>query len=106
MIVLDENHVEQAEAMIFSAAARDGVFFKTPPAGRGFARVENLCVSSLDGVHELRGERGNAGKPLDEIQRDALGAQNGARRAGNPQQIFAGVDALAFLDGPFGSYRG
>ena len=42
MIVLDEDHVEQAEAMIFSAAAGDGVFLKPPPAGRRFARVQDL----------------------------------------------------------------
>ena len=88
VIVLDEHHIEQAEAMVVSAAARDGVFLETPPAGRGFARVQNLRVSSFDGLDELRGQRGDAGKPLDEIQRDALGAQNGAGRAGNFQQRF------------------
>jgi len=63
----------------FSAAARDGVFLKSPPAGvvcacRGFARC------AFDGIHELRGQSGNAGEPLDEIQRHPLGAQNRARR--------------------------
>ena len=47
VVVLDENHVEQANAMIFPAAAGDGIFLKTPPAGRGFARVENLRAAFL-----------------------------------------------------------
>ena len=74
MIVLDQNHVEQTDAMILPAAAGNRVFFKPPPAGRGFARVENFCVCAANGLDKLRGQSRNAGKPLDEIQRDALGA--------------------------------
>ena len=91
VVVLDEHHVEQAEAMVVSAAAGDGVFLKPPPAGRGFARVENSRRSAFDGLHELRGQRGNAGKSLDKIQRHALGAQNRARRTGNVQQNVAAL---------------
>ena len=86
--------------MVVSATAHDGVFFETPPAGRRFARVKNLRMSSLDGLDKLRGERGDAGKPLDEIQRDALGAQNGAGRAGNFQQDFVFADMLAVFRRP------
>ena len=95
VVVLDEHQVEQAHAMVVSAAARDRVFFKSPPAGRRFTRVENLRRRVLDGVHELRRERRNAGQPLDKIQRHALGAQNRVCRAGNFQQNFIAVDALA-----------
>ena len=85
MIVLDKNHVEQADAMIFCAAASDSIFLKSPPAGRRFARVQNLRVGSPNRFDELRGQSGDAGKPLDKIQRDSFGAQNGARRAGDSQ---------------------
>ncbi len=88
----------KSEAMIFSAAAGDGVFFKAPPAGRRFARVENLRASSFDCLDELRSQSGDAGKPLDKIQRDALGAQNRARRAGNFQQHFPGGNSLSIAN--------
>ena len=95
VIVLDEHHIDQAEAMVVSAAAHDSVFFEAPPAGRGFARVQDLRVGSFDGLDKLRGQRGNAGKPLDEIQRNALGAQQGAGRAVHFQQGFILTGALA-----------
>ena len=55
-------------------------------------RVSRICARvPLIGGNKLRGQRGDAGKALDKIQRDALGAQNGAGRAGNFQQSFAGL---------------
>ncbi len=95
VIVLDQNHVEKAQAMIFPAAAGDGVFLKAPPAGRGFAGVENLRSGSVNRGDELRGQRRHAGEPLQEIQRHAFGAQNGAGRAVNFQQRGAGGHRLA-----------
>jgi len=104
MIVLDQNHVEQTDPVIFPAAAGNGVFFKPPPAGCGFARVENLRARALDGIHELRGQGRNAGKPLDKIQRDTLGAQNGAGRAGDFQQCFTGAGVFTIAQ-PFDNFR-
>ncbi len=82
--------------MILPAAASDGVFLKPPPTGRRFARVENLRARLRTATsrqarfanrfNKLRGQGCDAGKPLDEIQRDSLGAQDCARRAGDFQQ--------------------
>jgi len=101
MIVLDEHQVIETDAMIAPAPASHGVFLEAPPAGCGFARVENLRVRVFDGVHELRGERGDAGKPLHKIQRDAFSGENRARWTGNLQQRFAVVHALAVSDENF-----
>ena len=92
--------------MIFPAAARNGVFFKVPPSGHRFACVENLRRRAFGGIHELCRERRHAGQPLDKIQRDALGAQNRARRAGNFQQARAGFDAPAVFGQAFNFDRG
>ena len=59
MVVLDEHQVEQTEAVIVSAAAGDRVFFKAPPAGRGFARVEDFRARAFDRRHKLRGKGGH-----------------------------------------------
>ena len=70
-------------------------------------RVSRICaLGSFDGLDELRGERGDAGKPLDKIQRHAFGAQNGAGRAGNLQQHFIRLDALAVFRLPLDFYAG
>jgi hypothetical protein len=39
VVVLDEDRVEQARAMIVPATAADGVLLEPPPAGRRLARV-------------------------------------------------------------------
>ena len=101
VVVLDEHHIEHAHAMVASATAGDGVFLEPPPAGRRLARVENLCRRAFDGIHELRGQSGNTGQPLDKIQCDPFGAQNGAGRTGNFQQNFAAVDAPAVFGQSF-----
>jgi hypothetical protein len=85
VIVLDENHVEQAEAKVDAAAAGDSVFFQSSQTGGGFACVENPRVSAFDGIHELHGQGGNAGEALNEIEGNAFSAQDGARVAGNSQ---------------------
>lgn len=95
MIVFDEHHVEQAEAVINAAAASDGIFFQSTQAGSGFARVKNLRVGALDGIHELRSQGGDAGEALNEIEGDAFGAQDGTRIAGNAQQVLAGFGVVA-----------
>ena len=84
--------------MILPAAAGDGVFLKSPPAGRRLARVKNLRRRSANRFNELRSQSCNAGKPLNKIQRDALGAQNGSGRAGDFQQRRAGYDPPAIAN--------
>ena len=73
MVVLDENEIVEADAMIASAPAGDGVFLEAPPAGRGLARVENLGARATNRLDELRGERGDAGEALNKIEGGALG---------------------------------
>src|SRR6185437_16479925 len=80
------------------SAAGHGVFFQSTQTRRGLPRVKNLRVSAFDGVDELRGQRGDAGETLSEIERDAFGAEDGARIAGNAQQNFAALCMSSVLD--------
>ncbi len=54
-------------------------------------------------AHEFRGRGGDAGEMAEEIERDALGAENGARIAGNRHQLGAARDrrAVAHMGGDF-----
>lgn len=78
VIVLDEHQVEKAEAMVLSAAAVNSVFLQTPPAGCGFARVEDLCACAFDGFNELCRQGRDPGQALNEIQCDTFRRQDGA----------------------------
>ena len=95
MIVLDQHHVEKPDAIVGATAASHRVFFQPPQTGCRLARVENLRVSALDGIHELRRQRGNSRKALDEIQRHPLGAEEGAGRAAKLHQRAARSDMLS-----------
>jgi len=80
--------------MIFSAATGHGIFFKSSPAGRRLARVEDLRARSANGFNETRSQRRNPRKPLDKIQRDTFGTQNRACRARNFHQDSSGDNPL------------
>ena len=42
MIVLDQDHIIEAETVIGAAAAGDGIFFEAPPTGRCLAGIEDF----------------------------------------------------------------
>ena len=78
MIVLDQDGVVQAHAVIGDAAGRRGGFFKNAQAGSGLAGVEDLAACALDGVDELAGERGYAAEALEEVEGDAFAGEQSA----------------------------
>ena len=60
MVVLDQDRVKEAGAVIVAAAAVDGIFFQPPPAGRRFSRVVNAGFGAGDCVDVLPRQRGDA----------------------------------------------
>ena len=56
--------------MVLAAAQVNGPFFEHPESRRGLARIENLCRIAAYSEAKLRGERGDAGEPLEEIHGD------------------------------------
>src|SRR3989442_15427153 len=99
MIVLDEHHVKQAEAMIAAATTRNGIFFQPPPPRRRFAGIEDLRSRVLDRVNELSGQSRHAGKALEKVQSDPFGTEHGAGGALDLQQNSSCLRALAVLGG-------
>ena len=83
MVVFDQDHVVETEAMILSAATSNRVFFELAPTGKGFARVENAGLSSRGEIDEAAGGGRDAAEVLDEIEGDTFGFQNGAGVAAN-----------------------
>lgn len=102
MVVFDEHHVEQTDAMILPAAAAHRIFLKAPPTGRGLACIENFCARAFDEIGKLRRCRGHAAQALNKIKRYAFRAQKRPTGTGNFQKRRTGFHALAiagkFLD--------
>ena len=60
VVVLDEDRVVEAEAVIGAAAAADGVFLEGAKAGRRLARIADPGVRVGDAGDEAGGRRGDA----------------------------------------------
>ncbi len=73
--------------MIEAAAAAHRVFLQRPQSRRGLARADDARLGVRDALREDRGRGGDAGEMAEEIERNALGAENGARIAGNRHQF-------------------
>ena len=73
MIVLHQDHVVQAEAMIVPAATKDRVFLEPTPARSRLAGIEDPGVSALNRRDKLSGQSRDPGKPLEKIESDSLG---------------------------------
>ena len=89
VIVFHEHHVVQPEAVILAAARDDGGFLERAQTGRRLACVENLRLRFARAFDELPRQRRDAAESLQEIQRDAFGGQDRARRAAHLEDRFA-----------------
>ena len=86
VVVLDQQAVEQAEAMIVSPAAADGVFVEDAESRDRFAGVVNFRVGALDALDEPLGLRGHAAEMLEEVEDDPLGRKQRPHRPANAKQ--------------------
>ena len=67
VVVFHHDHVVEPEAVVHAAARDDRGLFQRAQARRGLARVEDACAGAGHRRDEAPGERGRAGKALDEI---------------------------------------
>jgi hypothetical protein len=82
VVVLDQDRVEQPDAMIRRAAGADGVLLQHAQRGRRLARVEDGDPAA-GRVGEAARARRDAGQPLEKIQRRPLADQQRAGGAGD-----------------------
>ena len=95
VVVLDQDRARQIHAVVLPPAAPHRVLLQRPPARQGLPRIENLGVGSAHRGYELRGQRGDAGQVLHEVQRDALRREHSARVTTDEQHRRPSLDRLA-----------
>ena len=95
VIVFDQHGVEQAGAVVLSAAATNGVFFKCARPGvvLRVSAILALCAGNRVGIAPRQGR--DARHAAHEVERDALGGQDCAGIAGNGRDDVAGRNARA-----------
>ena len=79
VVVLDQDRVEEADAMVRRAAGAHRVLLERAQRRRRLARVEDGDAAA-GRVDELARARGDAGQPLQEIERGPLADEQRARR--------------------------
>ncbi len=95
VIVLDQDGVVEAVAMVMAAAALDRVLLQGAQVRQGLARAGDLGRQTVDGRDIFRRQGGNAGQVAQQVERDAFGGQDGARLAFDPSQDVARFDLTA-----------
>ena len=78
MIILDEEGIIEAEAVVHRTTTAHSVFFKCAQAGCCLARAADLRIGMGDKPHIFRGQRRNARQARHEVQRDTLSGEDGA----------------------------
>jgi len=95
MVVLDQDAVIKAHAMVGAAAGAHGVFRETAQARNGLPRIEQHRPDAVNGVDVLAGHGCDAGQLLQQVQGRAFRRQQALGRAGEARQMGALGDALA-----------
>ena len=81
VVVLDQDRVVQAHAVVAATPGRHRLLFERPQPGRGLARVEHLHAGPVQLAHGERGRRGDARQVLEEVERHPLPGEQRARFA-------------------------
>lgn len=99
VVVFDEDGGAEVVAVVGAAADADGVAFGEAEAGGGFAGVEDGGVRAGNLVHSITRHGGDAGEALEEVEGDALAAQDGVERALDVGDGRAGGEGDSIHDG-------
>jgi hypothetical protein len=68
MVILQQDHIEEAKAMVDPAADPDSLFFQEPEIGGGLSGVQDPSLIPLQPVDVLPGERGYTTHALHTVQ--------------------------------------
>jgi len=98
VVVFDENHIIQPEAMIIAAADGNSPFFKNPKAGSCLSCVENLSRSAFNELYKAAGFCCNAAHALHKIQQQAFGFQDVPQVAFYLNQFLPGLCFVSVFD--------
>lgn len=93
MIILNHEHIVEADPMVAGAACGDSGFFQHAKAWCGFAGVEYDSLCPANSFDKSTSHGGNTAETLDEIQGGALGGEDRGCRS------FDSYDDIAFFQG-------
>ncbi len=96
VVVLDEDGVEESDAVVDAATQGDGVLVQGAEAGDGLAGVEDRGAGSLNLVDECAGARGDTAEALEEVEGGAFAGEGQAGVGFDVARDVAGLKLRAF----------
>jgi hypothetical protein len=100
VILLDENHVVEALAVILSAATANRVLLRAAQARKRLARIQDRAARSGDRIDIAAGFSGRGRKRLQEVQRGPLAREDGAGQPADLEYGLVGAQAIAVTGVP------
>src|SRR5690606_15037199 len=98
MVLLDQNHVVEAEAMVHPTTGDHGPFLERPHAGCRLASVEDPCLRPVHCIDERPRHRRYPRESLEEVQSEAFPGKNGSGGAPEGENLVASGHSLAVRD--------
>ena len=95
MVLLDQEGVPQADAVVVAAATGHRVLLRQAQPGQGLAGVEQPHAGVRDQVDIVAGAGGGGREGLQQVQRRALPGEQAAGRALDLEEGLAGLEAVA-----------
>jgi hypothetical protein len=94
VVLLDQDGVEQTDAVIFAPATTHRIFLCVPQAGEGLSCIEDNRAGAFHGLDELSRPAGRAGQGLQEIECGAFTTEYGAGLSREVADFHPGVDGI------------
>ena len=98
MVVFEEYHVEESDAVVGAAANADGFLFKKSKARCGLAGVKNSCVCPSKQFDVAMGGGGDATHSLHDVEHESFGLEEGEDSSFNKESDVTFFDGLAVMD--------
>ncbi len=95
VVVLNENGVGKAGAMIASPATTDGIFFQASPTGRRLARIVNASLGFFDTADIFACERSDSRETAEKVQQRPLAGEHVVRGTSKVGEASTGDDYIA-----------
>ena len=98
VVVLDQNHVEETDAVVVAAADSHGFFLEDAHAGCCLACVEHLAWQTCEKFLIFRSDCGYAAHALHDVEHESFGLQQRAYGTFDHESYVAGLDMGAVFD--------
>ena len=98
VIVLEENHIEEADAVVAAASDLDGHLVEQPHARRCLAGVDDLRVEALELGDVAGSRRCDAAHVLHDIEDEPLGEEEGLSATLDTEGDVSLLDAVSVVE--------